>query len=255
MVCYVSSIRLGRCENLTTLNGTTFTNITDITKYQTVVVFTYNSNRTAVAISNLPEQFRLKYAITNTVKSEVVANAQTQSTQVQDTMSELFGPQDSYNGSNLIECDSDLSDISNKVSDRGFQICLNTAGRVKLIRCAGTTPTDIQCETLMDFHKSEEDIINQVFKKFIEWDTIATTNNAEPFRKEIAGPETGLYSIGLYTFNWDFGRSYLTGDNCSAPIYRDDIIHFQNLLKRLPTIESNLMDRIRNQQNQKLLFN
>jgi hypothetical protein len=51
-------------EDLTTLDGKTFTKITEIAKYPKLVVFTYNSNRTSVTISNLSENFRVKYGIT-----------------------------------------------------------------------------------------------------------------------------------------------------------------------------------------------
>jgi hypothetical protein len=257
--CSFSTL-LGRCENLTTLNGTTYTNITDIAKYQTVIVFTYCSNRTAVAISNLPEQFQLKYAITNKIEPQGITSSGDQSAQAQSqetasqTMSWLFGPRDSYSGNILTECTSDLSDVSNRISDKGWQICLNSAGWVTLTRFIGTTPTDVRAEASMSFHENEKDIISQVFKKFVDWDSIAMTNNAESFEKEIAGPEMALDSTERFTFHWDLGKSYLTSASCSAPIYRDDIIHFQNLLKQLSLIGSKLTDRIRSQENQKDLF-
>lgn len=50
-------------EDLTTLDGKIFTNITEITKYPKQVFFTYNENRTSVAITNLPEEFRTKNSI------------------------------------------------------------------------------------------------------------------------------------------------------------------------------------------------
>jgi hypothetical protein len=48
-------------EDLTTLDGKAFTNITEITKYPAQMVFTYSGKRTSVSISNLPADFRTKH--------------------------------------------------------------------------------------------------------------------------------------------------------------------------------------------------
>src|SRR5271155_69780 len=50
-------------EDLTTLDGHTFTNITEITKYPQLVVFSYNGDRRAAQNTNLPIEFREKYNI------------------------------------------------------------------------------------------------------------------------------------------------------------------------------------------------
>lgn len=68
-------------EDLTTLDGKTFTNITEVTKYPKLVVFTYNSNRTSAAISNLPEDFLAKHGVE--VPLHTAANANTQDASLQ----------------------------------------------------------------------------------------------------------------------------------------------------------------------------
>jgi len=57
-------------ENLTTLDGKTFTNIIFVTNYPTVVVIKYDGGEAGVKAANLPEEFRAKYGIkipTNTI--------------------------------------------------------------------------------------------------------------------------------------------------------------------------------------------
>jgi hypothetical protein len=63
------------------LDGKTFTNITEVTKYPKLVVFTYNSNRTSAAISNLPEDFLAKHGVE--VPLHTAANANTQDASLQ----------------------------------------------------------------------------------------------------------------------------------------------------------------------------
>ncbi len=50
-------------EDLTTLDGKTFTNITEVAKYPNQIFFTCNEKRISVAISNMPEEFLAEHGI------------------------------------------------------------------------------------------------------------------------------------------------------------------------------------------------
>ena len=63
-------------EDLITLDGKTFTNITEVTKYPNQVFFTYNENRIGVAISNLPEDFLAKHGVTPSVATGQLLKAE-----------------------------------------------------------------------------------------------------------------------------------------------------------------------------------
>src|ERR1019366_4417526 len=61
---------LSNAEDLTTLDGKKYTDITDISKYPKQVYFTSNSNRIGVAITNLPEDFQERHGIIKTGMSQ-----------------------------------------------------------------------------------------------------------------------------------------------------------------------------------------
>jgi len=55
--------QFSHAEDLTTLDGKKYSDITEISKYPKQVYFTCNSNRIGVAITNLPEEFQEKHGI------------------------------------------------------------------------------------------------------------------------------------------------------------------------------------------------
>src|ERR1039457_4950300 len=61
--------RFSCAEDLTTLDGKKYADITDISKYPKQVYFTSNSNRIGVAITNLPEDFQERHGIIKTTMS------------------------------------------------------------------------------------------------------------------------------------------------------------------------------------------
>jgi hypothetical protein len=118
----------------------------------------------------------------------------------------------------------------------------------------------------MHFDIGQEDFISRVFAKFIEWDDLARTTRAENVEKEIARRPINksasafneLFPNGCsYKFVWQDGRGTLHVDD-SAPyggyFEAKDIIHFQSLLKALPSMKERLVTGIRNKEAQKDLF-
>jgi hypothetical protein len=237
-------------EDLTTLDGKTFTNITEVTKYPKLVVFTYNSNRMSVSISNLPEIFRTKHGI----KIISITNTPTISaTQTQANPTDLFLWQN--RDTDLFECDSDF--FSTNHIDKSWQICLHGI-EITLTRYETKNDTDKDSRN-MHFNLGQEGFVNQAFDKFIEWDDVAAKNNAEPFQKEI-GRCQDMSVLSLdgwhnYSFHWDFGMSSFWDSGAYGGVfYKEDVIHFREILKRLPAIKEKLADKIRNKEAQKNLF-
>src|ERR1017187_3870320 len=65
-------------EDLTTLDGKTFSNVTDISKYPKQIYFTFGNGRTNVAITNLSDDFRAKHGIVIKTNAPPVATVQPQ---------------------------------------------------------------------------------------------------------------------------------------------------------------------------------
>ena len=259
-------------EDLTTLDGKIFTNITEITKYPKLVVFTYNSNRTSVAISNLPAEFRAKYGIiikTNTPNVSVTQNQR----------SPFANPVDLFlwqnRESDLEQHESDYFTTNEPpfgfTRDKQRWIYLRHAG-IELIAFTTThfhrpDLKDLEDSQEMHFDIGQEESVTNVFNKFFEWDTVASKNHTENFETEIArcpmsratsSIVTELYGgVCVYNFSWQDGKSQLRVTD-SAPysgsFEKDDLIHFQTLLTNLPSMKEKLSSAIRNKETQKDLF-
>ena len=108
-------------------------------------------------------------------------------------------------------------------------------------------------------------MVNQVFDKYLEWDATAITNKAEYFKKPItdyrnlatpkgsSNPDPAADSSRSFVFNWDNGVSALF-DLPDGIYYKDDVIHFKEMLKELPALKDKLANKIRNKEAQKNLF-
>jgi hypothetical protein len=160
----------------------------------------------------------------------------------------------------LFESDNDYLFSTNHVY-RSWDICLHG---IEVILTSETDDGTIKTSANMYFNLDQEEFVNQVFDKFIKWDSVAAKNNAEPFEKDIGrcrdfrmGQMLSEERWHDYSFHWDlFGKSYLE-DVCppnGSSFYKEDVIHFQELLKRLPTIKAKLAEKIRNKEAQKDLF-
>jgi hypothetical protein len=252
----VSRLSVARGEDLTTLDGKTYTNITEFAKYPNQVFFTCNGERIHAAITNLPEEFKSKHEI------EIITNAPTvpvSQTQINPTDSFLW----QHRGTTLSECDSEFT-FSNldqlaqldTQNDKSWQICLSG---IEVRLTSYKTTKGITSEPFMRFDLGHEGAVNQVFDKFIEWDGAAEKNKAEALEKEIGSlqdscvPAVG--NLHTYTFDRDeFGSDLLFDSGDGGVFNKNDVMHFQNLLKRLPSLKEKLAGRIANQATQQGLF-
>jgi hypothetical protein len=136
----------------------------------------------------------------------------------------------------------------------------------------GTTTVserNILPKTVMDFELGKESLVSKCFDKFLDWEVIAATNHAENFKKEIArDPQNVLLFTDdlstcprIYEFSWEDGKAwfyikdyiYHYSPN-SIRFDKDDILHFQALLKYLPDMKVKLASAILNKEAQKNLF-
>jgi hypothetical protein len=122
-------------------------------------------------------------------------------------------------------------------------------------------------KTTTHFDFWQEDIITNLFNKFLSWSDIAATNHAEKFLKAIAirpinqwAGDNVKQSKGedcTYYFHWDDSEATLSPDDSfpyGAGFTTNDIIHFQYLLNKLPSMKEKLATAIRNKDAQKDLF-
>jgi hypothetical protein len=211
-------------EDLTTLDGKIFTNITEITKYPKQVFFTYNENRTSVAITNLPEEFRTKNSIQ--LPSPVPVTRTTQQADTTDMLLAQFRNSDIEVEKTIYERVTNSSETIPKnaagdviaIGDIAIHDCsvvLNPRGfklKVYKTQCepdgslSNNTP-DVAVS--MGFKFGEEAEVRQILDKFIEWDGIATKNKSEAFEKDVArlrDPRQipgGSDELRTFTFKWN----------------------------------------------------
>ena len=250
----VLSLSATHGENLTTLDGKIYINIADISKYPKQVFFNCDSNRIGIAITNLPEDFRAKYGITIPTNS-VTATAQQENSQL--SSDDLFLTQ--HINSELEVETNVLFDVTNqffphhscyvKVNPKGFRF--STFGGEYMSIC--------------DFKFGEETIVKQIFENFFEWQAIAVKNEAVPFSREIRNITTQRQGWMLsnldrtFTFMWNGSATlsvYSSDPEMSANgiLEAGDVLACEDFLKTIPTLKSQLVQKIQNQETQKKLF-
>ena len=242
-------------EDLTTLDGKTFTNITEVGKYPKLVVFTYNSNRTAVAISNLPDEFLAEHGIQKLTVSSTKVLPQIQiltnntSKLTVETTPQLDAILADHPDSVLEVEEGDYS-CSIRLSAKHFE--LNAFIAEFYTGVIG----DNTCDVKIDFDYVQEVALNQVFNKFLEWDAIASKNNAESFEKDIPC----MVGDRAFAFNWyNNSRGLLVSTlllktNAVLCFHKDHVVKLQECLKNMPEFKRQLIKKIENQEAQRGLF-
>jgi hypothetical protein len=270
-------------ENLTTLDGKTYTKITEISKYPKQVYFNCDSNRIGVAITNLPEEFRVKNGIIEEKKKPTVQTFSPDTNSVNWFLSQNIDStfetkksiSETRTNQTKFQKTIDIHDCTIQVEPQGFELTVYTFqcdsdGHMK------TNGSDISVS--MGFRFGEEATVQQIFDKFLEWENVAATNKAEPFEKVILQfrhPSKMVYgSYGsdefrTYTFRWEdnfvAGKRGLLSVSYPAMNFemhglffgsaeKSDVLTFRELLKSVPALKEELAQKIRNQNAQKTLF-
>jgi hypothetical protein len=266
----VLSLSAAHGENLTTLDGKTYTNITDISKYPKQLFFNCDSNRIGVTITNLPEDFRAKYGIIIKTNTPMVSVPQ-----IPADPTNLFLWQNSKTDLYQLEMDHFSTNDSIGITTTKYWHLM-----LKGVEVSFTVDTDTHYhdENLknredsqeMHFEVGREVFISQLFNRFFDWAAVATTNHAENFEKEIARRvanqsndyeremSNALYGGQcVYIFSWEGGQAKLHVKDVApyGGYFEDqDIQHFQKLLEHLPDMKQKLVAAIRNKEAQKDLF-
>ena len=237
-------------EDLKTLDGKTFTNITEITKYPKQVYFTSDSNRIGVAVTNLPEDFRSKHGITALSKTDSVSTVKTNLMSPDLVDSILSQHKDS-----VLQVDKFI-----QIAPRRDWTIRVTTKYINLISHDGDDFDEMKLQI------GQEDKAQQLFNKFLEWESIASKNNVESFEKSLPFRyNTGTFCIETngesnLTFVWN--KDYTLGDKGSMyfgktfnPTFeKQDVIKFQELLRFLPDLKMQLAQTFSNEEAQKDLF-
>ena len=256
-VLLLSSIA-SRAEDLTTLDGKTYTNITEVSKFPKQVFFTCNGGRVSVAITNLPEEFKTKHKVvtkTNPVTTTPVSQA---------------SPEDSIllQNNDLFECDYEEEKGSFITNGRGEKVYKNVSWQMCLrgitVDLKFHETEDVTEKRIQNIHfiLGQASIINQAFDKFQEWNAIATTNKAESFEKVILQcPDPSSPALAAsheFKFQWNsgpYGGGKFWDAGCGEGGFdAASVTRFQTLLKRLPELKTKLLKTIQNRQAQKDLF-
>jgi hypothetical protein len=215
--------RFSYAEDLTTLDGKIFTNITEVTKYPKQVFITYNEKRISIAITNLSEEFRTKYKIQSPSATPAITTQQTSPTdlflaqcrnldvEVEKTISERLTNSsemitNNVTGEVIQLGDISIHDCSLVLNPRMFKL------KVYKTQCEpnGLISTNATDQPVgMGFRFGEEAVAHQIFDKFIEWENIAANNKAEAFEKDVArlrDPRLipgGSDALRTFTFKWN----------------------------------------------------
>jgi hypothetical protein len=244
-------------ENVTTLDGKTYTNITAIANYpkQKQVFFECNSNRISVAITNLPEEFRIKYQI------KIPTNIITASAQQPNSASlNLFLAQHS-NSELSVESKTDAFDGNKlrtwtiKVTANGFELWSGTV-------FGDNASRNWDNQQFASFKFNQEAFVVNVLDKIIEWGNIASAHKAESFEKPIGSlPDDILGDYGVsngFNFYWDkdSATAGLRGSQSVSRFHFDqkNVVNFLKLMQSLPTFKQELVNKIKDQEAQRGLF-
>ena len=182
----VLCLSAARGENLTVLDGQSYTNITEISKYPNQIHFTCDEKRISVAITNLPEEFLSKYAIkkptASVSKGLIRIEIQTNKASELTGKSKEVEPTPQLDSILLQHTDSNLFVETN--AQCGCTVRFWTKQFVLDVFNSefytGSASDGSRVEE--DFQYGQEVALNQVFNKFLEWDNIASKNHAEfPF--------------------------------------------------------------------------
>jgi hypothetical protein len=119
----------------------------------------------------------------------------------------------------------------------------------------------------MEFELGQEQLVSNIFERFIDWESIAKTNHAENVEKELARRRMNQSAddyakeihkgFCVYTFSWNDGEARLLVTDTppySGRFQKEDVIHFQALLKLLPGMKEKLVAAIKGKAVQKDLF-
>jgi len=256
-------------EDLTTLDGRKYSNISDILKYPKQIFFNFNGIRTNVSVTNIPDEFRSRHGIIVKTNNPVVVTklSQLDSSDVvlwQNRKSSLYQEEkESSYGSDTLTYTN--KDYYLRLESVEVKLTVNTTWGWRNSKLKSFYNSE-----LMHFDIGQEEFMSKVFEKFIEWDKIATTNQAEEFEKEIVRrpikkSEDDLTNRNyadrcVYYFIWRNGKAELkvedTTQYCQycGNFDSEDIIHLQSLLKLLPNMKEKLVLAIQNKDFQKDLF-
>jgi hypothetical protein len=113
----------------------------------------------------------------------------------------------------------------------------------------------------LSFHIGQENEINQIFDKFLEWEAIAKTNNSLPFEKEIPiyykelidtddpylHTNTFILNGSTCELKMNGGETYVNYKGIYDFYFYDsnDVIEMKNQLNQLPKIKLDLANKIR----------
>ena len=269
-----------QAEDLTTLDGRTFTNITDIAKYPSLIVFTYNGDRKGIAFTNLPEAFRVQHGIVIKTNAPVVVGGPSRALgpidlflwKNRESLLQQMESENLFTNGDYISNDPHEWFISKtwSLTLKNSGIYLEVDGEIFFHSSA--TP-DVTTVNIMRFEAWNGDSISNLLGKFMDWQNVAATNQAVNFEKEICRrtPDPSVVDPAekpileflhsnppvVYTFLWREKQATLHVEPngvYQGDFEADDLSHFQSLLKKLPEMKEKLANDIRKSVSQQNLF-
>jgi uncharacterized glyoxalase superfamily protein PhnB len=247
---------LSYAEDLTTLDGKTFTNITEVAKYPGRIYFTFDEKRISIAITNLPQEFQTNHGIiieTNAVKTSIEQITKTNSIDFMQQLIQQTNSTDLFLASNTNSILKATKEVDKTDGGIFYSWVIEvTADGFKLESSDLIGEGEHEHFHMMtaSFKFNQEDFAITILNKAIDWGKIAYENNAEPFEKPI-----GNLSDDSYLFYWD--EQPKTGISLHGPEFifdQDAVVNFINLIQSLPSLKQELALKIRNQQAQQDLF-
>jgi hypothetical protein len=271
------AVRFSCAEDLTTLDGNTFTNITEVSKYPKQIFFTCNAKRISVQITNLQPAFCSKHGIQIPVNPVNIADIDL----LHDLRTNNLDGFLSFASDSKLTVENSTNELVGnnfrswtiKVSPDNFEL------RAIEKLDDGVSHTNIFVdEQSINFNNWSESSAVEIFNKVLQWKQIALQNNVETFEKPIetvpADPEykyefywnrnnmTGGLSgshtqvfipfdqtgkISKYPSTWTKNVSTFKFDQKS-------IVQFLALMQSLPSLKEQLADKIYKEKKQQEMF-
>ena len=269
-------------DDLTTLDGKKYTDITDVSKYPKQVFFTCNSNRIGVAITNLTEEFQSKHNFTKKQNNGTDYYVQQPSVFHRDDVDEVIITNQQTQENDLFLASHIQSELTvQRTIDEHTPGCsYDWTLYLNSREATFSIDTFLYKESFEDkqlferhakFYLSDLEIINKAFGKFLEWENVASKNEAESFQKVLPVTDSSNTNALNFTFEWNktessleqndppnkhgvarlsINRQYFGG----LSFTKQDVIHFRAIFKSVPELKQELVQSIRNQEAQKTLF-
>ena len=264
LVCVVLCPLVSKGEDVLVLrDGTRYTNVVFVTNKAGWVDIKHDGGQSGIKTEKLPEEFRIKHGLEG-------QNDSTNSSNKPSSADLFLARYRNFDPVGINSWDSDWV-VKKKIEDRSdgkeklsWEIELNPKEfRLTSYKYTshldGNDPKTYSIPGTLDaaylnFSLIEEATARFIFGKYLEWESIASTNKAESFQKLITKYRDPTSSedffVRTFTFAWDkendaASLTHLDWYPTRTYLTKADVVNFCKLMDLLPSLKEELAQKIR----------